>query len=160
MSHGLATTRSHKMDTMCLRLLPGQDLLQGLLDFAKEHALEAACIVTCVGSTGQTTLRPAGVPEPKVFTGKFEIVSLTGTLSRHGHHVHMSVSNDTCTVFGGHLLKGSLVRTTAEIVIGVLETVCFTRPQDERTGYDELSITELQPSESFDQTCKRQRQQA
>lgn len=131
------------MQTHFLRLLPGQDLLEELKRFAEARQLEAAVILSCVGSTAQTTLRPAGVPKPMVITGeKFEIVSLTGTLSRHGHHLHMSVSNDTCQVFGGHVVVGCIVRTTAEIAVGIAEGVCFKRPLDKRTGYDELSIIE------------------
>jgi hypothetical protein len=51
------------------------------------------------------------------FNGKFEIVSLSGTLSSSGHHVHMSIADCDGNVFGGHLMEGCLVRTTAEIVL-------------------------------------------
>ena len=37
-------------------------------------------------------------------------------------------------------MEGCYVRTTAEICIGVISGVAFTRPVDMRTGYDELSI--------------------
>jgi len=138
--HGLETTQTASMEVHCLRLLPGQDVLEELLNFCGRHSISAAIILTCVGSTGQTTLRPAGVPSPKIFQGKFEIVSLTGTLGCSGHHLHMSISDEECRTFGGHVLKGCLVRTTAEIALGVLPQLRFTRPVDERTGYDELCI--------------------
>ena len=52
------------------------------------------------------------------YTGKFEIVSLTGTLSAGGsHHLHVAIADSTGAVFGGHLLAGCVVRTTAEIVL-------------------------------------------
>jgi predicted DNA-binding protein with PD1-like motif len=51
------------------------------------------------------------------YTGKFEIVSLTGTLSVGCHHLHVAIADSTGAVFGGHLLPGCVVRTTAEIVL-------------------------------------------
>jgi len=149
-THGLRTKSPCPMHVHCLRLLPGEDLLRSLKKFAEEHRLGAAVVLSCVGSTGQTTLRPAGSVVPKVLHNKYEIVSLTGTLSRCSHHLHMSLSDSECTVFGGHVLEGCIVRTTAEIVLGVITNVSFTRPHDPRTGYDELSITPLLPEEDCD----------
>ena len=60
------------------------------------------------------------------------IVSMTGTLSRSGHHLHMSISDPECNVFGGHMLEGCIVRTTAEITLGIVSGVEFTRPMDPR----------------------------
>jgi len=138
--HVLQTSAPCALQAHCLRLLPGQDILESLLNFVAGHRLPAVAVLTCVGSTAKTTLRPAGKPESRVFEDKFEIVSLTGTLSQSGHHLHMSISDPECRVFGGHVLHGCIVRTTAEIVLGLLDGVRFTRPLDDRTGYDELSI--------------------
>eukprot|EP00928_Gymnodinium_smaydae_P021605 TRINITY_DN18453_c0_g1_i1.p1 TRINITY_DN18453_c0_g1~~TRINITY_DN18453_c0_g1_i1.p1 ORF type:complete len:366 (+),score=87.32 TRINITY_DN18453_c0_g1_i1:97-1098(+) len=135
-SDGPCSLRCH-----ALRLLPGDDLLQALRAFSQSRNVEAMCVLSAVGSTGRTTLRPAGVPKPRVFEDKYEIVSLTGTLSRHGHHLHMSISDANCAVYGGHVLEGCIVRTTCELVLGELEGSRFERPLDPRTGYDELSIS-------------------
>lgn len=151
-SHGLCTLKPSNVLTHCVRLLPGDDLVPSLRAFARSRQLNAAVILSCVGSTSRTTLRPAGVKTPRVFEGKYEIVSLTGTLSTDGHHLHMSISDESCNVFGGHVLEGCIVRTTAEIALGVIEGVSFTRPLDSRTGYDELSIL---PTEEAN--AKRQR---
>jgi len=138
--HGLSTTVPCPMAVHCLRLLPGDDVLTSLQAFIKERGISAAAILSCVGSTGQTVLRPAGVPAPRTFSSKYEILSLSGTFGAQGHHLHMSISDPDCAVFGGHVMKGCLVRTTAEIVLGEIQGVRFSRPQDPRTGYDELSI--------------------
>jgi hypothetical protein len=37
---------------------------------------------------------------------RFEIVSLTGTLSRHGAHLHVAVADFQGNVVGGHLMDG------------------------------------------------------
>ncbi len=50
--------------------------------------------------------------------GKFEIVSLTGTLAESGSHLHAAISDNIGNIIGGHLKKGSIIYTTAEIVIG------------------------------------------
>lgn len=144
--HILCTLEPQPLFVHCLRMLPGEDFLESLKAFAARHDIEAAAILSCVGSTGQTTLRPAGQPKPRVWDGKFEIVSLTGTLGKSGHHLHMSVSDAECAVFGGHVMKGCIVRTTAEVTLGLMPGLRFTRPLDSRTGYDELSIEAIEPA--------------
>ena len=141
--HGLQTPHACAVMTHVLRLLPGDDLLRKLRDFANEKGLKAAVVLSCVGSLGHTMLRPAGLPTPKIFDGKYEIVSLTGTLSSGGHHLHLAISDADCQTFGGHVLEGCIVRTTAEIALGVVDGIAFSRPHDPRTGYDELSIDRL-----------------
>ena len=55
----------------------------------------------------------------------------------------MSVADADCHVFGGHVLAGCEVRTTAEVVLGVLSpSLQFRRAHDARTGYDELFFDE------------------
>jgi len=154
--HGLQSpVKGHPMQVHVLRLLPGVDLLQEIKAFVRERALPAVVVLACVGSTGKTTLRPAGVPTPMVFEGKFEICSLTGTLSSHGgHHIHMGISDHECRAFGGHVLEGCIVRTTAEITLGEIEGCSFLRPTDTRTGYDELSISSSDGGASSRQTSE------
>ena len=62
--------------------------------------------------------------EATTIQGELEILSLSGTLSADG----------------GHLCAGSLVRTTAELVIGLLPEWQFRRERDPATGYAELAI--------------------
>lgn len=91
---------------------------------------------------------------------KFEIVSLTGTLECNGddddavasEHLHLAVSDEECRVFGGHLVEGCEVRTTAEIVLGTVASgLAFKRQQDARSGYAELFLREAaRPSAQAD----------
>jgi uncharacterized protein len=128
------------MKTYALRLRPQQDLKQALEAFQREHALQASFVLTCVGSLRQAALRFANQPGTTLLEGKFEIVSLAGTFSPDGPHLHISISDHTGQTIGGHLQEGSLIFTTAEIVLGELEELSFGRPVDPETGYDELSI--------------------
>jgi predicted DNA-binding protein with PD1-like motif len=104
--------------TYAFRLQPGQDLKTSLDSFVQTHQLEAAWIQTAVGSLTDYHIRFANQPNGAKDSGHFEIVSLVGTLSINGSHIHMAVSDSTGKTIGGHLLEGNKIYTTAEIVIG------------------------------------------
>jgi uncharacterized protein len=125
---------------IALRLSPQQDLKQELDQFVQQHNIEAACVLTAVGSLSQAVLRLAGQPAGTTYTGSFEIVSLVGTLSCYGSHYHMAIADSTGCTIGGHVLRGCTIYTTAELVLGILPEVCFARQPDSHTGYRELSI--------------------
>ena len=144
---GCAGRRFQKLPEMsgkiyALRLQPGQDLKQALVAFTKEKNLEAAYLITCVGSVRQASLRLANQPGPTTWEGKFEIVSLVGTLGQDGVHLHAAFADSTGTTIGGHLVDGNLIYTTAEIVIGEASHLRFSRRPDPVTTYQELFIEE------------------
>jgi uncharacterized protein len=130
------------MRTYALRLRPHQDLRHELEAFAKANGLQAAFILTCVGSLRHAALRLANKPDTTEYEDKFEIVSLVGTLSPDGPHLHISLSDGTGAMVGGHLQHGNRIYTTAEIVIGELTDKVFSRPIDPETTYDELVIAD------------------
>ena len=72
-------------------------------------------------------IRFANQPNGSTGNGHFEIVSLTGVLSTHGSHIHISISDSTGKTIGGHLMDGCKVYTTAELIIGQDYTKIFTR---------------------------------
>lgn len=129
------------MQTLSFRLAPGQDLQDEIEKLVQLHRIEAGLILTCVGSLRRVSLRLANQPSASEFVDQFwEIVSLVGTISIHGSHLHASVANSKGETIGGHLTSGNAVYTTAEIVIGVLNDVKFTRERDQTYGYDELNV--------------------
>jgi len=123
-----------------LRLRPGQDLKQEILRFAKARDLKAAAIVTCVGSLTRAVIRYADQKDGVALDGRFEIVSLVGAFTGDGGHLHIAVSDKDGRTVGGHLMDGSTVYTTAEIVITELVGLRFTREKDAQTTYDELVV--------------------
>ena len=135
--------RMQNLKTITIRLKPGQDLMLEMDRLAHEHKLEAACVLTCVGSLTTAVLRFANQDHTDTLTGHFEIVSLTGTLSIHGSHYHISISDGTGKTIGAHLMEGCKVYTTAEIVIGVIEDVSYQRTMCEQSRYPELDIKPL-----------------
>lgn len=131
---------SEGMRVYALRLRPGQDLRQELEKFTKERGIKAGFVITAVGSLQKASLRLADKSDATGFEGKFEIVSLVGTLTQDGVHLHASISDGTGRTVGGHLVEGCLVYTTAEIVIGEATGIEFRRETDTSTGYKELTI--------------------
>lgn len=67
---------------------------------------------------------------------------IAGTVSIHGAHIHLSISDDEGKTIGGHLMSGCLVYTTAEIVIGELPNKVFLREPCSESGYHELVVKE------------------
>ena len=128
------------MRVVPLRLKPGGDLRGALEAWMGEQEEQAGCLISGVGSLSVVRLRLAGARETTVIRGDLEILSLSGTLSSDGAHLHITVATSNGTVFGGHLCPGSLVRTTAELVIGLLPEWRFRRELDPATGYTELRI--------------------
>lgn len=132
------------MNIISLRLEPGQDLKGELEDLLERESISAGFVITCVGSLKRVKLRMAGAkPEEqdiREIVGHFEIVSLVGTLSVDGVHMHMAVSDDKGQVTGGHLKEGCIVHTTAELVVGVDEVMTYRRVLDDQTGFPELVI--------------------
>ena len=71
-------------------------------------------------------------------TGDLEVYSLTGPLSVHGLHLHLSFGDRDGNMLGGHMLEGCIVRTTVELVIQEVQGVRMLGSKDEQTTYDEL----------------------
>jgi predicted DNA-binding protein with PD1-like motif len=128
--------------TQTLRLHPGEDLRKALTKaFAELQAQQnttAACIISAVGSLSQAVLRYAAEPDGTLLAEPLELITLSGTLSPDGLHLHASVATASGEMRGGHVMPGCIVRTTAEIVLAPLPGWVFTREQDAVTGFKEL----------------------
>lgn len=125
---------------VALRLLPGDDVLLSLRQLCRDTPLNAAFVASSVGSLSQAAIRYAAQPQVTVLQSAFEIVSLSGTLESTGEHLHLSISDETGHTVGGHLMEGCIVRTTLELVIGVLDGLVFERQPCALSGYEELVI--------------------
>ena len=128
------------MKVVPLRLQPGDDLRLALEAWMDAQQKQAGCVISAVGSLSLAQLRLAGATQATAIHGELEIVSLSGTLSPDGSHLHIAVAGSSGAVIGGHPCAGSLVRTTTELVIGLLPEWQFRRVLDPATGYAELRI--------------------
>ena len=131
------------MNVTATRLKPGTDLRASLLAYCAEQQIKAACVLACVGSLERAVVRFADAPHGTVLAQKLEILTLSGTVSRHGAHLHVTVADAVGNVSGGHLLDGSLVYTTAELVLGLLPGIEFRREFDPATGHGELDVRKV-----------------
>ena len=131
------------MKTIAARLHDGQDLLREIQRLVAKHNVQAGIILSAVGSLKTSKIRvPIIDGEVKYITPtNLEIDNLHGTVSANGCHLHISVSDVEGSVSGGHLKDGCIIRTTCELVIGVLEDITFSREHDDQTGFDELVIS-------------------
>lgn len=128
------------MRNYTFRLKPGQDLFNSIETFVRDKNIEAGCLLSGVGSLTHLTLRLANQEYLSEYDGHFEIVSITGTVSIHGSHLHISVSDRDGSTIGGHLESGCKIYTTAEIVIAAFEDVVYKREFAADSGYEELVV--------------------
>ena len=131
---------SHDMQLLPIRLSPGVDLRRALEDVVSGQATDSAFVVAGIGSLVEASLRYAGEAAESRIAGPLEILSVSGTLSSSGAHLHMSVSDASGRIYGGHVAYGNTVRTTAEILLAPLEDWSLTREHDAATGFNELVV--------------------
>lgn len=137
------------MRSLTFRLKPGQDLWNSIEGVVKENKIEAGCVLCGVGSFTHATLRLANREHYNEYDGHFEIVSVTGTVSVHGSHIHVSISDGDGVTVGGHLVPGCRIYTTAEIVLAVFDDVVYKRELLENdSGYEELVVYSAKPDRS------------
>ncbi len=119
-----------------LRLSPGADLKRSL------EALDGAAgfVVAAIGSLDPVVLRYAGAAQATRLAGAFELLTLSGSLTRDGAHLHMSVADAEGRVRGGHVVYGCIVRTTAEVLVADLPGFSLSRESDAATGFRELVV--------------------
>lgn len=133
------------MEAHPLRLYPGDDLRIAIESVARQHAWSAAFVLQGIGSLSVAHLRFAGIDVPTELCGDLEILTLAGSVSSDGAHLHMAVADGKGHVSGGHVARGCIVRTTAELLLTVLPEYRFSREPDRDTGFMELRISDGTP---------------
>lgn len=129
------------MKIYTFRLKPNQDLFDSIESFVVNNEIEAGCILSSVGSLTHATLRLANRSDYNEYEGFFEIVSMTGTVSTNGSHIHIAISDGDGVTIGGHLVSGCKIYTTVEIVLTVFEDVVYRRELLKNdSGYEELMV--------------------
>ena len=125
----------------CFRLTKGMDLKGEIEKYAIDNKVSGT-IISSVGCLTSLVIRLADGESILKKDGNFEIVSVTGTLSPDGVHIHISVSDEFGNTIGGHLKDGCIVNTTAEVCLVLFDNIKFSRTFDESTRYDELVVNE------------------
>ena len=135
---------------------PGLDLLKAIRSIVAEQGIHSGIILSGVGSLKTAVLRdlrtfPDAFPitdANRVYVAReepIELLSLTGNIARrddgtvvvHGHLIISSGMEDG-RAYGGHLVEGSVVFSTMEIVLAETTGVALQRAVDPITGAAEL----------------------
>lgn len=114
-------------NTIVARMDRGEEIVTSVLALAEQEHIRLASI-QALGAIDRFT---AGVFNTETkqyhaneFSGAFEIVSLTGTLSTMDGkpycHLHLSAGNEKGEVFGGHL-NSARISATCEMVLQLIE---------------------------------------
>ncbi len=127
------------MQTLCHRLKPQEELFGAIESLLKQHQVQAGVLLSLVGSLTEVHLRYAANEAASIIKGPLEIVSATGVVAQSGCHLHISVSDFVGKTTGGHLMPGSLVYTTVELVIlNISDQWQFKRELCPLSGFEEL----------------------
>ncbi|MBO5556048.1 MAG: DNA-binding protein [Oscillospiraceae bacterium] len=132
-------------DHVILRIDRGEEILAALKTVCETEGIRLAS-VAALGAVDRFTV---GVFHPdekryeaNAFTGCFEIVSLTGTVTTKDGafyaHLHMSAGNEKGQVFGGHLNE-AWISATCELVLTVLDGT-VERVFDEEIGLNLMKL--------------------
>ena len=126
------------MHQLPVRLPPGCDLRHTLESLGREQFPHGAFVVCGIGSLIDPRLRLAGASEEARYEGPFEILTLSGTVTRQGAHLHMSIASAAGDVRGGHVVYVNVIRTTAELLLVQAPEWELLRERDAATGFLEL----------------------
>ena len=126
-------------DTLVIRIDKGEEIIQSLRLAAEKEQVRLA-VVEALGAVDDFTVGVFDTVEKQYhanhFSGAFEIVSLTGTVTTQDGkfyaHLHMSAGDREGKVFGGHL-NSATVSATCEMVVRALDGE-VERQFDEKVG--------------------------
>jgi len=122
------------------RIFEGEDLVEAIEKRVKQSGISAGIFIL-IGSLKNAIVGyyKEGKYSFIEFDGPLEIASCMGNIAVNEKdgiviHPHIVVSNKNGEAFGGHLMKGSFVGVTAELVVIEGAGVTLQRTLDERTG--------------------------
>ena len=108
------------MRSLPLKLSAGSDLRKSLQEMAQEQN-RSGFVLGVVGNLSRAKFQCPGQSGPTVLEGNLEIITLNGTVSPNSVHLHLSLSDSACQVWGGHLEPGTIVLKGADVLVGFLD---------------------------------------
>ena len=141
-----------------IRVLPGQDLIEGIEDVCNHLGITSGSITCCIGSLGKASLMflvpsqnkvGAAYIDPQTIPGPLQIVSAQGVIGQDEGaiftHIHGLLVDKTGNVHGGHLIKGETpVLITSDIVVARIKGAQLRRAYDPEVEFKLLSPVEDQ----------------
>lgn len=144
MNNTMETAEGKLGRVIAVRLCPGSDVLLGLEEACKKYDINNGVIISAIGSL-QTPLfcdvvelptkAGYGYGETLHLTGPIELVSATGIVCHDDEdvtnlHVHMTVTDRHGNAHGGHLVEGTKVLLTTDVVIAEIDGLVMGRKLD------------------------------
>jgi len=121
------------------RIFEGEDLAEAIKQRVEKSGIKAGIFIL-IGSLKQAIIGyyKEGQYKSIEISGPLEIASCMGNVAVNEKgeimiHTHIVISNEKGEAFGGHLMKGSFVGATAELVIIEGAGVSLQRAFDEKT---------------------------
>ncbi len=108
------------MRSLPFKLSAGSDLRKSLQEMAQEQN-RSGFVLGVVGNLSRAKFQCPGQSGPTVLEGNLEIITLNGTVSPNSVHLHLSLSDSACQVWGGHLEPGTIVLKGADVLVGFLD---------------------------------------
>jgi predicted DNA-binding protein with PD1-like motif len=129
------------------RMFEGEDLAEAVKKRVEESGIKAGIFIL-IGSLKNVIIGyyKEGQYMSIELDGPLEIASCMGNIAvdEKGEiviHPHIVVANEKGEAFGGHLMKGSIVGATAELVIIEASGVHLLRAFDEKTNLNLWKLT-------------------
>lgn len=133
---------------VAFRLKPGMDVMKGLQQVCEEEKIKDGAILSGIGSLdGAVFCNPVplkdkkagyGYGKPTILFGPIELTAAAGMICHDDEnillHVHMSMSDQHGVGHGGHLVEGTKVLLTTDMVIAELDGLVMGRRFDEELG--------------------------
>ena len=130
---------------VALRLKPGTDVLLGLEEACKRSGINNGVILSGIGSlNGVQYCNPVELPtkagygygETLHLTGPIELTNASGIICHDDEgntnlHVHMTLTDRHGNAHGGHLVEGTKVLLTVDVIIAEIEGLVMGRKFDE-----------------------------
>lgn len=128
------------------RMSPGENVMKGLERICGEYGINNGIILSGIGSLdGLEYLVPVALPDKKAGFGygaplhvsdPLSVTNVSGMICHNNEgetllHVHISTSDNSGTLRGGHLTDNNKVLLTLDVVIAELDGVEMGRAYDE-----------------------------
>ena len=129
---------------VALRLKPGTDVLLGLEEACKRSGINNGVILSAIGSLDSPhfcdvvevpTKAGYGYGEVLHLTGPIELTNASGIICHDDEgntnlHVHMTLTDRHGNAHGGHLVEGTKVLLTVDVIIGEISGIVMGRKFD------------------------------
>ena len=130
---------------LAIRLKPGTDVLLGLEEACERNGINNGVILSAIESLQDPhfcnpvelpTKAGYGYGETLHLTGPIELTSASGIICHDDEgntnlHVHMTVTDRHGNAHGGHLVEGTKVLLTVDVILAEIEGLVMGRKFDE-----------------------------